>query len=72
MSETGALEPRHDTDGALEDDLATTDIATYVLDLVRGLRRITQNADQKDVRFLDYLLAIAEGEAAKLAERLYH
>jgi hypothetical protein len=73
MQETGTVAKRRlDLNGAPEGDIAATDIATYVLDLVRGLRQITHSADQKDVRFLDYLLAITEVEAGKLAERHYH
>ncbi len=73
MQETGIIaKRRQDLNFGSDGALAATDIATYVLDLVRGLRQITQAADQKDVRFLDYLLAITEVEAGKLAERHYH
>lgn len=53
-------------------DLTATEIGCYVRDLAHGMRQITQRLDQKDVRFLDYLLAIVEGEAGKIAEHSYH
>ena len=49
---------------------ATQDAATYVLELVKGLRRMTGN--RNDLRFMDYLLAAAEEEARQLAARQYH
>ena len=53
-------------------DLTATEVGTYVRDLAHGMRQITRRIDQKDVRFLDYLLAILEGEANKIAEHSYH
>jgi hypothetical protein len=53
-------------------DLTATEIGCYVRDLAHGMRQITLRADQKDVRFLDYLLAIVEEEARKIAEHSYH
>ena len=53
-------------------DLTATEIGGYVHDLAHGMRQITRRIDQKDVRFLDYLLAILEGEARKIAEHSYH
>jgi hypothetical protein len=50
----------------------TRDVATYALSLVRGLRQLTRQADSKDLEFLNYLLAIAEDEAANLSSRVYH
>jgi hypothetical protein len=44
--------------------------ASYLLDLVRGLRRLTGQA--KDLQFLDYLLAVAEEEAQQVSARQYH
>lgn len=50
----------------------TKDVASYALSLVRGVRAMTRQGDNKDLSFLDYLLAIAEDEAANLASRVYH
>ncbi len=58
--------------GTLVDGLAPIEIGSYVRDLVQGMRRLTQRIDQRDVRFLDYLLAIVEEEARKVAENSYH
>ena len=73
MSTSGqtAAEDDQDTIGTAT-DLTATEIGGYVHDLAHGMRRITQRIDQKDVRFLDYLLAILEGEARKIAEHSYH
>ena len=48
------------------------EVASYVCDYVRGIRALTRDARQRDVRFLDYLLAMAETEAEKLAGSTYH
>ncbi len=53
-------------------DLTPKEVGCYVRDLAHGMRQITQHRDQNDVRFLDYLLAILESEAGKLAEHSYH
>lgn len=53
-------------------DLTATEVGCYVRDLAHGMRQITQRVDQKDIRFLDYLLAIVEGEAGKIADHSYH
>jgi hypothetical protein len=53
-------------------DLTALEVGCYVRDLAHGMRQITQRIDQKDVRFLDYLLAIVESEAGKIAEHSYH
>ena len=53
-------------------DLTATEVGCYVRDLAHGMRQITQRVDQKEIRFLDYLLAVLEGEARKIAEHSYH
>ncbi len=57
---------------ALETETVTTpqETASYLLDLVRGLRRLT--GQTKDLQFLDYLLAVAEEEAHQVSARQYH
>jgi hypothetical protein len=50
----------------------TCDAASYTLSILRGVRRVTRQSGNKDLTFLDYLLAIAEDEAANLASRVYH
>ena len=49
---------------------STQDAAASILDMVRGLRRLTDH--RKDLQFLEYLLAMAEEEAQQLASRPYH
>ena len=70
-SEQTAAGDDQDTIGTAT-DLTATEVGCYVSDLAHGMRQITQCIDQKDVRFLDYLLAILEGEARKIAEHSYH
>ncbi len=53
-------------------DLTTTEVGSYVRDLAHGMRQITRRIDQKDICFLDYLLAVLESEANKIAEHSYH
>ncbi len=53
-------------------DLTATEVGCYVRDLAHGMRHVTQRVDQKEVRFLDYLLAILEEEARKIGEHSYH
>jgi hypothetical protein len=55
-----------------ETETVTTpqETASYLLDLVRGLRRLT--GQTKDLQFLDYLLAVAEEEAHQVSARQYH
>lgn len=70
MPTTEGTTERHEQDKtAITTDLTATDIGCYVRDLSRGMRQITQRVDQKEIRFLDYLLAILEEEARKVAER---
>ena len=57
---------------AVATDLTTAEIGRYVCDLAHGMRQVTQRLDQRDIRFLDYLLAILESEANKVAEHSYH
>jgi hypothetical protein len=57
---------------AIATDPTATEIGCYVRDLAHGMRQITRRVDQKEIRFLDYLLAILEGEARKVAEHSYH
>jgi hypothetical protein len=52
---------------------ATADVASYVADMVKGLREVTGGAGaRRDLGFLDYLLAMAEDEATKLCSNVYH
>jgi len=53
-------------------DLAATEVGCYVRDLAHGMRQVTRRVDQQEVRFLDYLLAILESEAGKIAAHSYH
>ncbi len=57
---------------ALPEPTSTMDVAMQVLEAAKGLRQMTRLAGQRDLAFLDYLLAMAEDEASKLAERAYH
>jgi hypothetical protein len=50
----------------------TVEIAGYVADSLKGIRRLTKRTGRKDVAFLDYLLALAEQEADSLASNVYH
>jgi hypothetical protein len=45
--------------------------ATYAADMLKGLRQLTR-VGRKDLAFLDYLIAMAEEEAACLATNVYH
>ncbi len=64
--------PQQDEPDTTALDLTAADIGGYVRDMAHGMREITQRIDQKEVRFLDYLLAILEEEARKIAEHSYH
>ena len=50
----------------------TVEVAAYIGELVRSVRQITRVAGQKDLAFLDYLLAMAEEESGCLAANAYH
>ena len=50
----------------------TVEISQYALDIICGVRRLTRSAEGRDLKFLDYLLAMAEDEASKLSSRSYH
>jgi hypothetical protein len=50
----------------------TVELAAYVGELLRGVRQLTRQAGQKDLAFLDYLLAMAEEESGCLAANVYH
>jgi hypothetical protein len=50
----------------------TVEIAGYVADTVKGIRRLTKRTGRRDLAFLDYLLALAEQEAEGLASNVYH
>lgn len=50
----------------------TVEIAGYVSDTVKGIRRLTKRTGSRDLAFLDYLLALAEQEAESLASNVYH
>jgi hypothetical protein len=57
-------------EGAVETN-RTRATASYAADMLKGLRQLTR-VGQKDLAFLDYLLAMAEEEAACLAANVYH
>jgi hypothetical protein len=57
---------------AVTTNFTATEVGCYVHDLAHGMRQITQRVDQKEIHFLDYLLAILEEEARKVAEHSYH
>ncbi len=57
---------------AVATDLTATEVGCYVRDLAHGMRQLTQRIDHKEIRFLDYLLAILEEESRKIAEHSYH
>jgi hypothetical protein len=50
----------------------TVELAAYVGELLRGVRQLTRHAGQKDLAFLDYLLAMAEEESGCLTANVYH
>jgi len=50
----------------------TVELATYVGELLKGVRQLTRQTGQKDLAFLDYLLAMAEEESGCLAANVYH
>ena len=50
----------------------TIELATYVGELLKGVRQLTRQTGQKDLAFLDYLLAMAEEESGCLAANVYH
>ncbi len=50
----------------------TVELATYVGELLRGMRQLTRQTEQTDLAFLDYLLAMAEEESGCLAANIYH
>jgi hypothetical protein len=51
---------------------STMDIASYVATITRGVRELTRKSNQKDLVFLDNLLAIVEEEASALSAHVYH
>ena len=52
--------------------IPTVDIASYAVALIKGVRKLTKQPRQKDLTFLDNLLAMAEEEAAHLSSHIYH
>ena len=50
----------------------TVELAAYVGELLKSVRQLTRQAGQKDLAFLDYLLAMAEEESGCLAAHVYH
>ncbi len=52
--------------------IPTVDIASYAVDMIKGVRTLTKRPNQKDLTFLDKLLAMAEEEAANLSSHSYH
>ena len=67
-------QPPSDTDELTDGSEANfvREMAEYVSDITRGVRRLTTNSRHRDLLFLDYLLAIVEDEAAKLTAHSYH
>ena len=51
---------------------STAEVSTYVVEMTRGMRQLTRGSRQKDLVFLDYLLAIVEQEATSLTSNVYH
>lgn len=52
---------------------SVTEVSAYVSEIVRGVRRLTRRPNSnKDLEFLDRLLAMAEHEADTLAANVYH
>ena len=51
---------------------STTDVSSYIADMIKGLRELTRKPDGREMAFLDYLLAMAEDEACKLGSNVYH
>ena len=72
MQETANHKARRRGKGAVAQQISVSDVASYVLEIIRGMRKVTCGAGQKDVRFLDYLLGMTESEAEKIANRQYH
>ena len=50
----------------------TLHISSYVHTMLKGIRELTRQSGQKDLKYLDYLLAVAEDEASNLASKPYH
>ena len=50
----------------------TVEIATYLAEMLKGVRRLTEQSGRKDLAFLAYLLAMAEEESGCLAANAYH
>ena len=48
------------------------EIASYIADLIQGLRHIVQRSGAQELGFLDYLLAVTEVEAKKVSVNVYH
>lgn len=67
-----ARKVRRFTNGGPEQLSSTVEIASYVEEMMKGLRQVTRNKDRRDFKFLNYLLALAEQEAATLSSRSYH
>ena len=51
--------------------LPTPATASYIAEIANGLRQLTKEG-RRDLKFLDYLLAMVEEEAATLASRSFH
>lgn len=49
----------------------TSEVSSYVRDLLKSIRSLTKPSNRRDFEFLDYLLAMAEDEASALAARTY-
>jgi hypothetical protein len=52
--------------------LPTPATASYIAEIANGLRQLTKESGRRDLKFLDYLLAMVEEEAAMLASRSLH
>jgi hypothetical protein len=70
-SEAGPERPLSGTSGVAQPSV--TEVSAYVSEIVRGVRRLTRRPNtNKDLEFLDRLLAMAEHEADTLAANVYH
>ena len=52
--------------------IPSVDIASYIAELLRGVRHFTKPTGRKDLASLDRLLAMTEDEASRLSSSSYH
>ena len=51
---------------------SSEEIASYIADLIQGLRHMVKRSGAQELGFLDYLLSVTEVEAKKVAVNVYH